>query len=141
MAWFASRRWLAAVVTLASLAKAAGARADLPCPVALTPSSEPEWQAALRGAQATSHPGAPADCRSIHLAVLPDKTAELEFVTTDGRVATRHLEGPAELASAIQALLVTVAPPAAPTASPSPAAPPPAAPPPAAPPPAAPPPA
>jgi hypothetical protein len=54
---------------------------------------------------------APGDCRSVEVTVLPDGTARLEFTTTEGRRADRQLQDPDELAPAIEALLVTVAPP------------------------------
>lgn len=127
---FSSRCWPVALATMAALAATVPARADLPCAVRLTPPDQAEWRAALDQAGVGAHKGPLADCRSIHVAVLPDNTAVLEFITTDGRVATRHVEGPAELAPAIEALLVTV--------SPSPATPPPPAPATAAPPPAVP---
>jgi hypothetical protein len=117
MARFA-RYWLVASIASAALTAAGRAQAELPCPLVLTPADQAEWQAAVRDVQAGARKGSAADCQSIHLAVLPDQGAELEFITTDGRVATRHLEGPAELSPAIEALLVTVAPPpAAPAAT------------------------
>jgi hypothetical protein len=77
------------------------------------------WEAAAKEAEQRTSPAeaAPRDCQSIEVTVLADRTARLEFTTVEGRRAVRELQNPDELAPAIEALLVTVAPLAPPAAA------------------------
>src|SRR5882724_7869352 len=116
-------RWrLIAASGVAALAWTTVARAQAACQVRVVSQGVPRWEAAAKEAQQSTSraEAAPHDCQSIEVTVLADGTSRLEFTTTEGRRADRQLQTPEELAPAIEALLVTVAPlpPAAPAKTP-----------------------
>jgi hypothetical protein len=106
-------RWrLVAASGLGALAWTTAARAQVACPVRVVSPGEPRWEEAAKDAEqrVLRTEAAPYDCQSIEVTVLADGTARLEFTTTERRRADRQLQNPDELAPAIEALLVTVAP-------------------------------
>lgn len=113
-------------VSLVAASPATAATEPSACVLRLVPADAPSpWRLAVAAAtrRLATLPSA-HDCRTVEIAVRPDGSATLLFLTTDGRGAERALGGPNELAPTLEALLVTL-PPAAPEAptDPAPAAP------------------
>lgn len=106
---------MAPALAAPSIARAAG-----PCPIRLAPdtAAAPWKEAVARAAARLARLDSPHDCRAVDVIVGPDGGATLAFVTTDGRGAARALEAPADLAPALEALLVTLPPPRAPSPPP-----------------------
>ena len=109
-------RWdVLAALGLGALAWTSAARAEIPCSVRVASPGAPDWEAAARDAErrTSSARPVPHDCQSVEVTLLADGTARLDFTATDGRRAVREIQNPNELGPAVEALLVTVAPPAA----------------------------
>jgi hypothetical protein len=88
------------------------ARAGEPCLLHLDPATDPAWREAAEAARVRlARRGDAGDCRAVEVVVRADGSASLAFVTTDGRVAERELQAPAELGPVLEALLVTLPPP------------------------------
>lgn len=100
-----------------------------PCEVRVSQGAPPAWRAAGEAAAGRLATATAAnDCGSIDVVVKADGSAVLRFATRDGRVAERALASPDELGPQVDALVVALAPPPAPTTSDT-GSPPPAAPP------------
>ncbi|MGZ5971448.1 MAG: hypothetical protein ACXWP4_27450 [Polyangiales bacterium] len=94
------------------------ARAWAECPITLVPADAPKgWSSAVESARSRLASASSHDCGSVEVAVRPNGGAVLTFTTTDGRRAVRTLMSPEELVPALDALLVTLPPEAAPASS------------------------
>ncbi|MFO0658536.1 MAG: hypothetical protein U0165_01690 [Polyangiaceae bacterium] len=90
---------------------ARGQRALAECPISLKARhATAAWAEAIarEDERLKSDPRLQQDCRSIQLEGHPDGSADLTFVTVDGRVAKRSLATPTELGASIEALLITM---------------------------------
>ena len=113
-------------LALMAVAAPAAARAE-PCVLTVMGETEGPWRMAAEDArERLARLGDPHDCAAVRL--MRDDLgpgATLLFVTRSGREAARRVLEPRELASTLEALLVTLAPPAAPSRTGAPAVPPP----------------
>lgn len=101
-----SRRWLAMLFLTSSVVSRSAFARD--CSLRFEPpDGGAGWESAAREATASLASSLETDCAEIVVAVTP-RGALVRFTTTDGRTAARQVANPAELASTIVALMVTL---------------------------------
>jgi len=107
---FVARSSIAIGLAVSAISTPAIVSAETGCPIQVEPrETETKWHE--KGREAESLFAKPReiqhDCRSIRIEVQPEGNALLTFTTTDGRIAVRLLHSPDDIASTIEALLVT----------------------------------